>query len=362
MPEPTNSHPLWEQWSNSRLVRYLLLFALGWAITQVLLYFEAVIIIFIFSGILAFLLHYPVRWLTRYIPRSGAVIIVFLITLLFFAALISTLGLAIISQAQQLLNQAPVFYATAIDFVETMQDLLTRWNLKVNFNGIEDQIRDQVITGVGFGFSTLQGVLASLLDMIIIAVVAFFMLLDGGNLWEFLLKALPEKHRQNFTIAVKRNFIGFFWGRLILSVFFGVSVFIVFLLLDVPYALFLAAIAGVFDLIPGIGATLGISLVSVILLPQGIFLSLKVLVSCVLLQQVEENLLMPRVMQGSVNLNPVIMFLALLMGARIAGLVGIFLAIPIAGVVVSLLKIDEMQSNGENLKPAIIHETTDESN
>lgn len=350
MSEPPNSHPLWEKWSNSRLVRYLLLFALGWAITQVLVYFEAVIIIFIFSAVLAFLLHYPVRWLAHYIPRSAAVLIVFSITLLILGGLLSTLGLAIISQGQQLLNQAPVFYSAAIEFVETMQGLLTRWNLNVNFNGIEDQIRDQVITGVGFGFSTLQGVLASLLDMIIIAVVAFFMLLDGGKLWEFMLKAIPIHQRQNFTIAVKRNFLGFFWGRLILSLFFGVSVFIVLLFLDVPYALFLAAIAGVFDLIPGIGATLGISLVSIILLPQGIFLSLKVLVSCVLLQQVEENLLMPRVMQNSVNLNPVIMFLALLMGARIAGLVGIFLAIPITGVVISLLNIDEMQSNGEATK------------
>ncbi len=81
------------------------------------------------------------------------------------------------------------------------------------------------------------------------------------------------------TATIQRSFLGFFWGRLILSVFFGVSAFIVFLILQVPYALVLAAIAGVFDLIPGIGATLVISLVALILLPQGIWLSFKVLVS-----------------------------------------------------------------------------------
>jgi len=117
--------------------------------------------------------------------------------------------------------------------------------------------------------------------------------------------------------------------------------------LQVPYALVLAAIAGVFDLISGIGATLGISLVALILLPQGFWLSLKVLVSCILLQQVEENLLMPRIMQGSININPVVMFFALLVGARIAGLLGIFLAIPIAGVIISLFEVDEMKGERE---------------
>lgn len=132
-------------------------------------------------------------------------------------------------------------------------------------------------------------------------------------------------------------------GNRVESSFFGVSVWVVFIILDLPFALVLAAIAGVFDLIPGIGATIGITLVSLIVLPQGIWLALKVLVGCVLLQQVEENLLMPRIMQGSLNMNPVFMFFALLIGARIAGLVGVFLSVPLAGVLVSLFDLKEMQ-------------------
>ncbi|MBE9017356.1 AI-2E family transporter, partial [Chroococcidiopsidales cyanobacterium LEGE 13417] len=96
-------------------------------------------------------------------------------------------------------------------------------------------------------------------------------------------------------------------------------------------------------LIPGIGATIGITIVSLIVLPQGIWLALQVLVGCVLLQQVEENILMPRIMQGSLNMNPVFMFFALLVGARVAGLVGVFLSVPIAGVLVSLFDIKDMQ-------------------
>jgi predicted PurR-regulated permease PerM len=171
------------------------------------------------------------------------------------------------------------------------------------------------------------------------------MLLDGIPVWNLFLKLFPSHWRSDITLAIQKNFLGFFWGRLILSIFFGGSCFILFVIFDIPYALILAAVGGFFDLIPGIGATVGISLICLVLLPQGIWLCLKVLITCILLQQVEENLLMPRIMKNSININPVIMFLALLIGARVAGIMGIFLAIPLSGVLISLGGIDEMKGD-----------------
>lgn len=334
---------IWEHLTNIQLIRYLLLFAFGWVITQVLAYFEVVLVIFIFAAILAFLLNYPVQWACRYIPRWLAVILIFCLALFVLIGLMATLGLAAISQAQQLLDQAPQFLDSAIASLESAQAFLKSRNIAVDFTDFEAQLREQALEIIGFSFATIQSVFFSLVDLILIAVVALFMLLDGKQLWRLAMRLFPIHLRQSLTTAIQHNFLGFFWGRLLLSIFFAVSTFIVFILLDIPYALVMAAIAGLFDLIPGIGATIGISLVCLIILPQGILLSLKVLVSCILLQQVEENILMPRIMQGSINMNPVIMFLALLIGARVAGLVGVFLAIPITGVLISLLNIEEMQ-------------------
>ncbi len=97
-------------------------------------------------------------------------------------------------------------------------------------------------------------------------------------------------------------------------------------------------------MIPGIGATLGVGVVSLIVLSQSIWLALQVLVASIILQQIQDNLIAPRVMQNSLNINPVIVFFALLVGARVAGLLGIFLAIPIAAVLVTLFEIDEMKA------------------
>ena len=333
--------------NNSQLVRYLLLFALGWVFVQLVAYFETVLIIFVFAAITAFLLDYPVAWISRFVPRWLAVILVFLLTLLILGVLTATVGLTIVDQVQQLLEQAPQLLDDAIDFLRDLPFLQNK-NIAFNFEAIEAQLREQALSLVGIGLGTIQNLLFGLLDLILIIVVAFFMLLDGKPLWDFALRVFPQHLRANLTIAITKNFLGFFWGRLLLSIFFGISTFLVFILLGVPYALALAAIAGVFDLIPGIGATLGIDLVCFIILPQGILLSIKVLVGCILLQQVEENLLMPRIMQGSINMNPVVMFLALLIGARFAGLVGVFLSIPIAGVLIDLLNVGEMRGENEN--------------
>lgn len=99
-------------------------------------------------------------------------------------------------------------------------------------------------------------------------------------------------------------------------------------------------VAGIFDMIPGIGATIGIGLISLILLPQGLWRAMQVLIACIVLQQIEENILMPRVMQNSLQMNPVVLFFALLIGSRLSGLVGLFLSIPIAGVLLSLMDND----------------------
>jgi predicted PurR-regulated permease PerM len=260
-------------------------------------------------------------------------------------AIVATLGTAIFSQTQQLVERAPLLLDSAISSIERLIVFLRRWNINIDLSELETQLRTQVPSTVGFGLVMLQSIFVNLLDLIIIAVVSLFMLLDGKRLWDLVLKIFPIGMRDRVTFVVRKNFLGFFWGRFILIIFFGISIYIVFLLLGVASPLGLAAIVSIFDLIPGIGATLGISLVSLIILQQGVNLALITLVSCIVLQQIQENLIMPKIMQESIDLNPVVMFFALLVGAKVAGLVGVFLSIPLAGIVIELCGVREMQQD-----------------
>jgi predicted PurR-regulated permease PerM len=129
------------------------------------------------------------------------------------------------------------------------------------------------------------------------------------------------------------------------SLFLGLSAFFVLLIFQIPFALALAMIIGTLNLIPGIGGTLGGLIATLIALIQGGGAdALKVLLTSTFLQQIE-NVISTRVMQSTVNLNPVVVFFALLIGAKVAGLLGVILSVPIAGIVSSLLEIEEMRSS-----------------
>ena len=348
------SQPLWTALSaalsTSALVRYLLLFACGWAGIELLRYFEIVVVIFTSSTILAFLLSYPTRWLEQWLPHHIAVFVAFMVALTGVGGVVTTIGLAVLSQGQPLIDNLTDFLTSLTPRLEALEQSLERWNLQIDLQSLGAQLRDQTAGLLGAGISILQALLSNFLHSILIAVVTYFMLLDGGQLWHWMIKRAPEAQQTKITQTVQESLLGFFWGRLLLSIFFGVSTFLVFLLFQVPYALTLAVIAGLFDLIPGIGATIGIGLVSLFLLSHSIVLAVQAAFVCVLLQQVEENLLLPRIMRDSLNINPVVMFLALIVGARIAGVMGIFLSIPIASTIISLLDIDEMKGTRSQSK------------
>ena len=105
---------IWDNFNNTKLIRYVLLFILGWVIVQIVAYFSSVIIVFIFAAIFAFLLSFPVQWAARIMPRGIAVISVFLLSLLILVAIVATIGTAIFSQTQQLVTQAPQLLESAI--------------------------------------------------------------------------------------------------------------------------------------------------------------------------------------------------------------------------------------------------------
>jgi predicted PurR-regulated permease PerM len=336
-------HPLWNYFNTSALVRYLLLFACGWAAVEVLEYFEVVVVTFTLSAILAFLLGHPVRWLSRYLPHSVAATGVFVVAMTVIGAVIITLSLAVLAQGQPLIDNATELLTSLGPQLASLEQSLERWNVQVDLQAIGVQLRDQTAGLLGAGIGLVQSLLASFLHAIVIAVVTLFMLLDGDRLWDLLISKVPPEHRYRVTQTVRKSLLGFFWGRLLLAIFVGISVFLVFLAFKVPYALTLAVIAGVFDLIPGVGSTLGIGIVTLFLLSQSVGLAIQAAVICFVIEQIEENLLLPRIMQDSLNINPVVMFFALIVGARIAGVLGILLAIPIASTLVSLLEIEEMK-------------------
>jgi predicted PurR-regulated permease PerM len=113
----------------------------------------------------------------------------------------------------------------------------------------------------------------------------------------------------------------------------GTTLTAIFLILEVPFALLFALLIGVAELIPFIGATLGIALVTILVMLNSFWLGIRVAVAAVVMQQIKDNILAPRLMGEFIGLNPILIFIALLLGGQIAGVFGVIVAVPIAGTI-----------------------------
>ena len=326
MLEDLNS--IWKRVNSSMLLRFLLLFACGWVVVQLIDYFYSVITIFTISATLAALLNYPVQRLSRYIPRGFSIAIVCITAFGLFIALIGVVGAEVINQGQG-------FVTSLLNFLQDSDvNPIEKFLDSINIERIIQTLQTGLLTGLGL----VQGTFSNFLTLIFIVVICVYMLIDGSKIWSACLKILPVEIRDRFSVTVQKSFIGFFRVQFLLVLFLSTSGFIVFSILGIQYALFLSIILGVIDLIPGIGGTLCVIVVSLLVfLSQGVWMGVKVLIAATILQQAQDNIISPKLMKDNLNINPVFLFFSLFVGERIAGILGVFLAIPLAGMLVSWL-------------------------
>ena len=315
----------WVSLGQQQLVRFLLLVASGWAAVVVIAYFYNVLTMFIMAAILAVLMDYPVRLLQNTLPRWLAIVFTCLGLGLLVVGFVTVLGFQVVNQGTSLIS----------DLLASLRDSDFPFHDYVKQLNIEQAI-GVLRTSLGTGFGLVGGALSNVVGIIFLPVITIYMLADGGRLWTSVLQLVPADSRQRFDRSVQRNVLGFLRGQMTLVLFLSVSSFVVFALLGVKFSLVLALVVGVLDAIPGIGATLGvITAASLVALTQGPWMAVNVVVASILLQQIQDNILHPRVMGKALNINPVVLFFALFVGERIAGLLGVFLAIPVAGMILS---------------------------
>lgn len=326
-----NDNHIWRSLSNSALVRFLLLFACGWALVQLIAYFYTVIAMFVTAAILAVLMDFPVRRLSAYMPRWLAITITVLAAIAIALGFIAILGLQVINQGSSLVESITNSIQNSnLPFKEYLQ--------RINFDQIVNVLQSSLSTGLG----VVSTVFSNTFTAIFLLVIAIYMLVDGRKIWTSCLHLLPREVRSQFDRNVQKNFLGFLRGQITLVIFLSTASFIIFTILGVQFSLILAVVVGVLDAIPGIGATLGVVIVTtLVFLTQGQWMALQVVIASIILQQVQDNYVHPRVMGRALEINPVLLFFALFIGERIAGLLGIFLAIPIAGMIVTWSKTEE---------------------
>jgi predicted PurR-regulated permease PerM len=184
-------------------------------------------------------------------------------------------------------------------------------------------------------------------------VLTFFVLMDAEALHQHLISLLPPSERpraQAMSAKMGRKIEGWLKGILLLSLFIGVIASIGMWVLGMPYPLLLGLAAGIFELVPMVGAYLGAAPAVFVALFQPTWKLIAVIVFYIVVQQVENNVLVPKVMGQNVEMPPLLAIVALLTGAALMGILGAMLAVPVAAILQVLwidLVVPEIRSRHE---------------
>lgn len=328
----------------------------GWLGLLVFHYFQSLIGIFVIATILSFLLDYPVRFLQQGgMSRNRSVLWVVLFTLLILGAFGVTLAPLLIEQLNGLIARLPSWIASGTQQLQGFRDWAAERNLPINIVGLATQLIErlssqlQSLTGQSIRF--VLDTLGSVVNVILTIVLTFYLLLHGERLWDGIFQWFPSNVGLQVRQSLRQNFHNYFIGQATLSTLMGVSMTVAFSILKVPFGLLFGLAVGLMALIPFGGAT-GISLVSVLIAFQNFWLGVKVLIVASLIDQAIGNFIAPRILGEFIGLNPVWVLVALLVGAKVGGLLGLLIAVPLAGFIRSI---------ADNLYAARVSQDADEA-
>jgi predicted PurR-regulated permease PerM len=216
------------------------------------------------------------------------------------------------------------------------QNILTPLERYVPVGVIREELRDGVELPRSRVFAYMRNAAAAIASIFAVLFMVAYMLIDAERLRNLFLLVYPPEvrgRRRRTLIRMGKRMSGWLSAQLMLSAIIGIASFIGFTLLRIPYALPLAIIAAVGELIPAIGPTVGAVPALIVALLSSRWQFWSVLAFAFLLQKVENYFIVPRVMARKVQVSPLAVFIAFLIGASLLGVMGAILAIPVAAIV-----------------------------
>ncbi len=300
-----------------RTIIFIAVFILGiW-----LVYLIKDLLIILFAGVILMSALTPVvSLLTKFkLPKSLSIGITYIIII----AVISGLFAIVL----------PPLFEESSKLVSTLPPLLDQLFNTLTID--KSVFQTQLSSLSSNAFSLTLAVFDNFLTIIFLLVLTFYLLLERESLEKRLAQLFlgREERVRKLTIQIEEKLGSWLIGQLILSLIIGVLSYIGLRILGIPYALPLAVIAGILEVVPVIGPIISAIPPILIALTVSPLLALGVAAMYFVIQQLENHLFVPQVMRKAVGLNPLVVILAIAIGSRLLGFVGALLAVPIAVVV-----------------------------
>lgn len=329
--------------STITILKVLVIGLLLWflfAIREIILLFLISIIISSAIDPLADYLH------KKKVPRGLSVLLVYILFLGIVGMVISLL-IPPITEQFQAISQSD-FYTNFVNRIGGFQDNLRSLGIDETITDNFKRFASNISEGL---FNTTRNILTGFVSVITVLVVSFYLSAEENGTKNFIKHLIPFKNQayvSKLVTKIQHKMGSWVLGQLMLSVSIFVLTYVGLLFLKVDYALVLALIAGLLEIIPYIGPIIALIPAVFFAFVQDPPLALAVAILYLVVQQLENHLLVPMIMSKSVGLNPILVILGVLVGGSLGGLVGAVIAIPlISGIQVFLADVMNSDSMDE---------------
>jgi sporulation integral membrane protein YtvI len=325
----------WQQGALVALVIIFILALLAWVIYvrgPLLMVLTPFLVSLILSYLLLPVVHFMER---RRITRSLAIIVIYIaFALIVFIFCVRVMPL-LLDDLQDLAEQLPEYAAGLQDLLGQLEENYERFNLPPRIREIVDNniqgLGDALVFQLERSYNFLIELFNRIILLLLVPILTFYFIRDEAYLRQKALELFPARYRRELVaVAEEINAAlgAFIRGALLVSLLVGLLTYIGLLILGVNYALVLALIVGITNLIPYIGPIIGALPAIVVAFLDTPLLALKVTILIIIVQQVETQLIAPPIIGHSIRLHPLAIFLALLLGGKLFGFIGLILALP----------------------------------
>jgi predicted PurR-regulated permease PerM len=318
-----------------------LAFVVVWLIGRVA---EAVLLLAI-GALLAYVLYPLVRFLQHVMPPFLAVIIVYLLVLSGLGILLYFVATTVIEQmnslihyVQSLINSPAPGNSQVQPILDALQDIgISQDQLRSFGQQLLGLLRGVVANALPF----VTNVFSILLNTFLTAMLSIYFLFTGPKITQWFRQKTPVRQREqiNFLLDTTERVVGgYIRGTVTLAAVFSVLTGISIALIGVPYPFLLSVFVFVLEFVPFLGVYISGAAIVLLALTKGWTTGLLALGLFVLLQNLENNVLSPRIVGGAVGINPIINIFAVIAATNLFGLAGAFFAAPVAGLIQALVR------------------------
>lgn len=341
-----NKRPININITTMTIVKVILVFILFYFLFLI----KEILAILFISLILASAIDPWVDWMQKKkVPRGCGVILIYLVISSVIGFVVYSIIPPIAEQVGELSNNFPQIVEKVISGFSALKEYSAQHgildNVKENFGTISENLQ----SAAGGLFSTVSGIFGGIFSFFLVLIMTFYMVVEENALKKVVWSVVPEKN-QLYTMQLINRMqkkIGLWLrGQLILSLIIFILTYIGLLILGVKYALVLALIAGLTEFVPYLGPILAaIPAIFLSFTQGGLMLTVFVAVFYYIIQLAENNIIVPKLMQKVIGMSPIISIAVLLIGFKLAGVVGAILSIPVATAVSVFIK-DFFASSG----------------